>query len=183
VSDLQQAKWPTDDLGIAREGIRRAAVFGHHRYRAPSPVPPKVSIAKPKKREEVIPLPITYRPCYSGNWRHSIKGEHIRNRIHDIVVVTAAAFDVEPLEMQAECRQRRVVYPRFAAMHMMRAVLRLSVTSIGRVLKRDHTTVLAGLLKASQLRRRDKDFRYRSRVIAKELRRRWSVDGQAEATK
>lgn len=165
---LPEAKWPTEDLGIVREGLRRVEMFGGKCYQTPEPVIARPPKPKPAKLEPVL-VPITLRPRNSGNWRR-LTDDGVQERIKAILRATATAFEVGVGEMMDPSRTRRLAYPRFAAMVLMRKLTRLSLPSIGRVLHRDHTTCLAGIRKAIKLRNTDVVFRRRSIAIVTALR-------------
>lgn len=173
---LPEAKWPTEDLGIVREGLRRAQMFGDKCYQVPEPVIARPPSPKPEPELERVPVPITLRPRNCGNWRR-LTDDGVQERIKAILRATATAFEVGVGEMMDPSRTRRLAHPRFAAMILMRKLARLSLPSIGRVLHRDHTTCLAGIKKANTLRHTDADFRRRSIAIAQALR------GQAGTSK
>ncbi len=183
----------TEQLGIVAQRQRDRETYGRFAYKAPIPGLAKnhsitVDLAKPGERivrvmaapkpapvkppepvPEIIQVPVTLRPRNSGNWRR-ITDDGVEERVRAILRATAAAFDVGAGEMMDPCRARRLAYPRFAAMILIRKLCRLSLSTIGRVLHRDHTTILAGIDKGLKLRRIDADFRRRSIAIAKALR-------------
>ncbi len=107
--------------------------------------------------------------------RHAGPTPDHRGRMSDIIAATADAFGVSVDDLLSPSRYRRVAYPRFAAKHIMFKVLRVSLASMGKVFGRDHTTCLTGVRRAAQLRRSDPAFAGRSRLVARELRRKWGV--------
>ena len=91
------------------------------------------------------------------------KGETLRLSV-------CVAFDVRERELIAPTRGvDEIARARFAAMLLGREWAKMSLQKLGRVLKRDHTTVSYGSERAKQLMERDGDFRAmykRARVLA-----------------
>lgn len=136
------------------------------------PVAVATATARPADRPSPICWEVRRRPI--GNTYPRPKPDH-RGRVPDVLAVTAEVFGVTVPAMLSPLRIQRLAYPRFAAMHFMHTVLRLSLPSIGKVFKRDHTTILSGVRRAAHLRCDDISFAGHSRLLARELRRKWSV--------
>jgi chromosomal replication initiator protein len=64
-----------------------------------------------------------------------------------VAVVTAVAryFEVSVEELKSKSRHKQIVVPRQIAMYLLREDAHLSTPEVGRILNRDHTTVLHGL--------------------------------------
>jgi chromosomal replication initiator protein len=64
-----------------------------------------------------------------------------------LAVLTAVSrlFDVKVDDLKGKARHKRVVVPRQIAMYLLREDAHLSTPEVGRVLNRDHTTVLHGI--------------------------------------
>lgn len=193
-----------ENLGIATELAERRKRFARYAYVAPSMAGKTHRITVNCKTGErtvesdgrpapVVAQPIIValpappkrtRPLVNPFFRYSKRNDggvnrptyaDSRGRISSLLYVAAAAFDVTPAEFLAPTRCRRPVYARYAAMHILVKVLRISLPSIGELLHRDHTSIMEGVRAAKRLRRSNDDFAARSRVVARELRRKWSV--------
>lgn len=183
-------------LGIATELAALRAKYMRFAYVAPhdrvvpdlvkSPTPvvdqapvieaptPQVQQAKTARVERVRIVQPNVRRRGSTNWRQpERKGD--RKRIADVLAVVADVFGVSIAELLGPRRPRYLAYPRFAAMHILHKVVRLSLPTVGVTFKRDHTSCLHGVRKAALLRRNDPGFAGRSRLLARELRRLWRV--------
>lgn len=180
-------------LGIVEERMADRAKWGHKLYRPPvittarshritvdlrsgqksiealgsSPVVLPKAVSLPRVEHICIPGPMRQRN--SGNWRR-LTDDRVQDQIKIILRVTAAAFGVGVAALISPSRTRRLAYPRFAAVHFLRKVLRISLPSVGRVLQRDHTTCLAAMHRAAELRRLDPNFRMRCVAIVRALR-------------
>jgi chromosomal replication initiator protein len=62
-----------------------------------------------------------------------------------ILLAVARYYGVTADELKARSRHKQIVEPRQIAMHLLREDAQLSTPEIGRLLNRDHTTVLHGL--------------------------------------
>jgi len=91
-----------------------------------------------------------------------------------IIAEVAHEFGVEARQICSEMRSQRYAQPRQAAMGLARALTGRSYPTIGRILKRDHTTVVQGC--RSHLRRMaaDPDYAARVRAVSERLERRLS---------
>lgn len=66
-------------------------------------------------------------------------------RFRGIVTACAAEFNITLEQLIGESRQAPIVLARFAAMALASRLLGYSLPRIGRLLRRDHTTVLNGI--------------------------------------
>lgn len=84
----------------------------------------------------------------------------IRHRITVRRLVRAAAmvFNLEESDITGHCRQRHLVYPRFAVIYLARKLMGRSYPQIGVGLNRDHSTVIHGYHRARWLLRDDPEF-------------------------
>lgn len=64
-----------------------------------------------------------------------------------ITDIVFAHFDVLKADILGPCRLKRFVYPRQVSMYLLRILLRLSLPEIGRIMHRDHTTVMHAVRK------------------------------------
>ena len=62
-----------------------------------------------------------------------------------IIADIAAANGITPSELMGNCRERKFSWPRQEAMHAMRNELDMPLPQIGRIMNRDHTTVIHGI--------------------------------------
>jgi Bacterial dnaA protein helix-turn-helix len=60
----------------------------------------------------------------------------------EIVELVAASFELKPKDILSESRDADLVVARRIAMHLIRRWLRWSFPQIGKLFKRDHTTVI-----------------------------------------
>lgn len=89
--------------------------------------------------------------------------------LDSIVVACAEAFDLTPKNLKSQSRLAAYARARFAYYLLARELTRCGGEKIGRAVHRgDHTTVLHGLRRASQMERRDPDFAARL-AAAREL--------------
>lgn len=78
--------------------------------------------------------------------------------VRQVLAVVSAEFETPLSDLLSERRQRRLVRPRQAAMWLAREFTRHSLPTIGRAMRRDHTTVLHGI--AAHQRRLETDPYY-----------------------
>ena len=81
-----------------------------------------------------------------------------RPRIYALLDDAAKAFGVTRAMLTGPCRTKISARARFAVMRVAGSEWGWSQSQIGRVLNRDHTTVLSGLRRAHDLTRLDPDF-------------------------
>ena len=150
----------------------------HDRIFKDAPEPKKVAAepppAPPSPPTKVRRIHCKTRTRGASNMHEGPTPDH-RGRVSDVINVAADVWDVTVDELLTATRTKRVTRPRFAVMHFLFNVLRISLPSIGKALNRDHTTCLHAVRQAAHLRRSDKAFAGRSRLLARELRRMWSA--------
>jgi chromosomal replication initiation ATPase DnaA len=165
-----------EQLGIAAELAARRAKYARYAYVAPQDrVMPVVQTKKPKHEPPRIKLARTTIRKRGNSRARVIDRPPDRKRIEDIVHVAAEVFGVKPEDLIGPSQKRAEAWPRHAAWHIMAKVLRISLTSAAQVFDRDHSTCATGIQRAKELRRTDKSFAMKSRHLARELRKLWSV--------
>ncbi len=81
-------------------------------------------------------------------------------RPDQILETIAREFDVSLEELLSTNRSQRIAFPRQVAMYMLREESELSLPKIGEILGgRDHTTIMYGHEKITDLLERDKNLR------------------------
>jgi chromosomal replication initiation ATPase DnaA len=82
------------------------------------------------------------------------------SRMARLIETAATTFNISVGSLTGAIRSGPMVRARFAVMWVARELFGFSTPVIGRALgNRDHSTVLAGLKRAEELRREDDDFR------------------------
>lgn len=81
--------------------------------------------------------------------------------VRDIIAHTATAFGVRGDEIKSPCRLRILAYPRFAVYLMAKQLTDLPYLHIGRLMGRDHSTVIYGARRARHLLLTNDEFRDR----------------------
>ena len=88
----------------------------------------------------------------------------------DIELAVADQFGVTPERLRSASRTREVVLPRQIAMYLMKALLDMSYSQIGRQFGgRDHSTVIHSIRKIEERAERDEQLRGRLRAIRASL--------------
>ncbi len=88
----------------------------------------------------------------------------------DIIRITAAHFDVNPLDLNAKKRTQNVALCRQVAMYFCRILSDLSLPKIGEEFGgRDHTTVLHAIKKIESLAQKDHGFRHKLELLRNEI--------------
>lgn len=127
----------------------------------PPPEPRKVRMvvplfgAPPKPKPVVVatPLPVVVDPLTLPRLEHPPSTE-------DVARAVAAVFGIRPAEMFTESRSRCFARPRQVAMWILAETMPAwSLPRIGKVFKRDHTTVMSGLKRVAMIAGRDAAFR------------------------
>lgn len=112
-------------------------------------------------------LPITPAPKLKPRWPKSTvptkeKVDASRLQIDEIIRVCEARWEISSGSIVTPSHRRRYTMPRFAAMKLLRELLKLSMPAIGLALgNRDHTTALSGYKRANDLHMTDCDWRAR----------------------
>lgn len=96
-------------------------------------------------------------------------------RVHQVMRATAAYYDISAEALTGPSREMRFARARQVGMYLARRLTPQSTTAIGRVFKRDHTTVLHGEKKVARLIRRDTALQSDAVAIAAKLG--FRVDG------
>jgi chromosomal replication initiator protein len=79
--------------------------------------------------------------------------------LEEMLAIAAEAFDISPEEILGRAQPQRIARARHAFVFVARNTLAESFPRIGRVLGRDHTTVISSLRRAEALIVRDKAFK------------------------
>lgn len=133
-----------EPLGIVAERQAIAAKYARFAYRAPvildpTPPAPALNITAPNRRP---------RPVY----------EHPQPSAPAVLDAVAKAFNVTVWSLTEEQNKRIAPRPRYAATLLFRRLRKMSYPAIGRILKRDHSTIMAQVEKAKVLLRTDADW-------------------------
>ena len=114
----------------------------------------------------------------AGNW-----GKNLIRNFYELGALKAVAdvFHVSQEDLLSERRPKYITTPRFALMYLGYYMTHNSTTTVGRFLKRDHTTIIHGLRRAIQIKRNNKAFAeklYQAQelAIAYEKKRRSQLD-------
>src|SRR6185437_400620 len=91
-------------------------------------------------------------------------------RVRLVVQACADAFDLSYGDLMSDARAQWIVRPRFAAVRLLRVLLRLSFPSIGRALERDHSSCFHASARCWYRRGHDLEFRRRYRAALLKLR-------------
>ncbi len=164
----------------------RARAMGQKQY-APIVDKPAVvarPIAEPvAKPVEVIPPAVVARiripdGMSRAGWGGPVPAEEIgevSQKAKDIITVCCTVWQVSVDGVLSADRSRVYVRPRQAAMAMMATHLKLSQPAIGKIFKRDHSTVThAATHKVPELLARDRGFRVRYAYAVRLLRKMWA---------
>lgn len=114
-------------------------------------------------------------PAGPGAWRCTSVAADASSKANDIICAVCEAYGADIWGILSPSRQRKDAWPRFAIMGLLSGILKISTPSVGRILKRDHTTVMAGLRRVADLRATDRLYRHHYRTAVKLLRQRWAV--------
>ncbi len=185
-----------DDLVTRRDAIlsgarvspeARARILGGRRYTLPVGKTHHITVdlkagtrtvvtTEPKAAPPPSPIiiPITLR-----SQRKRMYGFNFDQRVRDVVETACEVFDVDPWEMMSADRHQRISRARHTAFSILKKVLRLSLPSIGRVFKRDHTSCLSGFRRSAFLRTTNAHYRHQYRTVMRRLREKWAVDAEA----
>jgi chromosomal replication initiation ATPase DnaA len=82
-------------------------------------------------------------------------------RVADVIQAAATVWDVASQDVLAERVLRQFAHPRLAVYWIANRILARSTGEIGRILGRDHSTIMSGVRSAEQLSLRDPAFRLR----------------------
>lgn len=81
-----------------------------------------------------------------------------------ILATVARAFELDARALSGPSKTRTLTEARFICWWLLRAHTRLSLPAIGRMFRRDHTTILAGIRKCEALR--ESNLLYRQQVAS-----------------
>ncbi len=118
---------------------------------------------------EVHGLPITLEVAEEVLGKNSSRGNKKPNP-KQIIEKTAAHFDLRVADILSPKRDKEIVVPRQVAMYIMRNEYNISFPIIARSLgKKDHTTVIHGVKKISELSRTDETLGREIRELKQKL--------------
>lgn len=164
----------------------RARIMGLRLYQ-PIVEAPKQMVAAPLPAARPAPLsPIQPRIPIPDRLNLSTKGRRrggnavpdhagMAAKARDVITVFAEVFQVEVEGILSRRLSKKYARPRQAAMYLMAKHLRLSQTTIGAILQRDHTTVTSANILVTRLLVEDLGFRCRYEYATDRLRQLWSM--------
>lgn len=88
---------------------------------------------------------------YDPRVRHLHTGKTRREHIDDVIADVAFRWNVPVDEIKGRARYRRVSFARMEVYHVLRTQFRMSLPHIGRIMGRDHSTVLLGVRRYESL--------------------------------
>lgn len=87
--------------------------------------------------------------------------------VRKIIFIVKEEYGINNIKY--ECRARKYSEARMAASFFMFEKMNMGISEIGRVLERDHTTILYYLERFRDLYRYDEEFRHRMEYIENEI--------------
>jgi chromosomal replication initiation ATPase DnaA len=75
---------------------------------------------------------------------------------HDVMRAVCQTFNLTPDEIQSQNRKQELIFARHMFCYLCRKHLQMSLVDIGRILMRDHSTIINAVSKASDLIEYDK---------------------------
>lgn len=75
---------------------------------------------------------------------------------HDVMRAVCQTFNLTPDEIQSQNRKQELIFARHMFCYLCRKHLQMSLADIGRILMRDHSTIINAVSKASDLIEYDK---------------------------
>jgi hypothetical protein len=78
--------------------------------------------------------------------------------IEDIILLVAAVYKVEPIDILSSRRDSQVMLPRMIGYYLAKKLTLHSLMTIGKHFNRDHTSALSGIRKIERLRAQDPDI-------------------------
>jgi chromosomal replication initiator protein len=82
----------------------------------------------------------------------------VPSRIKSVMAAVAEYYDISLGDLLSSRRAREISRPRQVAMYLAKALTKHSLPAIGRMLERDHTTVLHGCRQIEKLRLKDPEL-------------------------
>ena len=99
---------------------------------------------------------------------------NLTDRVAQVVTAFCKAFEVEVDGVLSHRRSRKFARPRQAAMHFLHIEMEMTTTPLGKMMDRDHTTVIHAVRVVTTLLRCDEDFSARYHRAARALRAIWA---------
>lgn len=149
-----------DMFGIVSDGAARRIAFARHiikrPYLPPQTTSPTVTVNCRTGERTIasVPPPAAIIVQNPSPRPYVFKSQVVRRA----VMAVAATWHVRAQDLMSASRRQEIVLSRFACFRILRQ-LKWSTPQIGTALHRDHTTVLAGLERAKELWRHNKDWR------------------------
>jgi hypothetical protein len=98
----------------------------------------------------------------------------LTTRAEQVVRAFCKTFEVGVDGVLSHGRSRKLARPRQAAMHFLHVEMAMTTTPLGRMMNRDHTTVIHAVQVVSNLLRCDSDFSARYHRAVRALRAIWT---------
>lgn len=76
-----------------------------------------------------------------------------------IVETITDFFHLKPVDLRSKKRSKNIVYPRSIAMYLLREKTKLSLSEVGSIFDRDHSTVLTAINKISEAEKTDPELK------------------------
>lgn len=86
-------------------------------------------------------------------------------KIHEIQRAVSEEFGISQAILKSDRRSRKIARARFAGYWLAREITTASFALIGRMMQRDHTTILHGCTRADYLMEQDAEFREKVQKI------------------
>lgn len=75
-----------------------------------------------------------------------------------IIETVTDFFHLKPVDLKSKKRSKNIVYPRSIAMYLLREKTKLSLSEVGNIFDRDHSTVLTAINKISEQEKTDPEL-------------------------
>ena len=99
-----------------------------------------------------------------------VKNKRKKLTIADIQQAVANKYNVKLADLKGKSRKKEIVNPRQIAMYISRELLDDSLVTIANAFDRDHTTVIHGIDKITDLMDEDEDLKNELEALIKEIR-------------
>lgn len=99
-----------------------------------------------------------------------VKNKRKKLTIADIQQAVANKYNVKLADLKGKSRKKEIVNPRQIAMYISRELLDDSLVTIANAFDRDHTTVIHGIDKITDLMDEDEDLKNEIEALIKEIR-------------
>ena len=99
-----------------------------------------------------------------------VKNKRKKLTIADIQQAVCNKYNVKLADLKGKSRKKEIVNPRQIAMYISRELLDDSLVTIANAFDRDHTTVIHGIDKITDLMDEDEDLKNELEALIKEIR-------------